>query len=219
MTAILDRPQPHRDPFRRMASASAFASLAALATAVIVGARPDVHSQAALRAFLTGHGPQLFFGWVFAVLAGFAWLILTVLLRRVLAASLGRDLFVAAMVAGQALTITGASLAAAAAPPDARDIPLSVYNAFIEAGHLAGAAGTAATGLALLALAAAVAAGATPLLSRWWTVATRVAGIVLIVAAVAGPVTLPVTAAWLLITGIVLARSAKPASLVASDLA
>jgi hypothetical protein len=219
MTAILDRPQPQRDPFRRKAAAAAFAALAALTAAVMVAARQDMHSQAALHAFLTSHGPQLFFAWVFVVLAGFAWLILTVLLRRVLAAGVGRDLFVAAMVAGQGLTLTGASLAAAAAPPEARDIPLPVYNAFVEAGHLAGAAGSAATGLAFLALAAAVASAATPLLSRWWTVATRVAGGVLIVAAVAGPVRLPVTAAWLLVTGIVLTRSAKPVPFMASDLA
>jgi hypothetical protein len=210
MTTILKRPPEHRDRVRRTTAVAAFATLATLSAAVIVGTRQDVHSQEALPAFLSGHGPQLLFAWVFTVLAGFAWLMLTIGLRRMLPDCAGRDLFVAAMVTGQALTLTGASIGAAGAPPEARDIPLAVYNAFTEAGHLAGAAGTAATGLAFIALAVAITSTAAPVMPRWWTVATRVAGIVLIMAAVAGPVILPVTAAWLLVTGIVLARSAKP---------
>jgi hypothetical protein len=69
MTAVLDRPVPHRDRVRRLTAASAFAALATLGAAVIVGTTQEVHSQQALRALLAGHGPQLFFAWVFTVLS------------------------------------------------------------------------------------------------------------------------------------------------------
>lgn len=75
--------------------------------------------------------------------------------------------------------------------------------AFGEAGHLAAAAGTAAAGLALLGLSRAAAVG------LWSTPVARgtgAAGVLLIAAAVIGPVSIAAYALWLLIISVLLLR-------------
>jgi hypothetical protein len=82
--------------------------------------------------------------------------------------------------------------------------PLPVYQAFGEAGHLAIATGTATTGLALLGLASATGH------SRFWSTSisrgTTAAGVLLILTAVVGPVSIPVYALWLLTISVLLLR-------------
>jgi hypothetical protein len=207
VTATVDLFARQRLRQRRAAAAATFGVLALLAAAVLVAAPEDVHTQAALPGYLDRAEGRMLLAWILSVLAGLAWLCLVVALRRMLPHGGGRDLFVAAAVSGQAAAWSGVSLGAAAAVPDAHQIPLPVFTAFGEAAHLAGAAATAAMGLALLGLAAAVRSGRAPL-PRWFGWLTAGVGVVLIPAAVIGPVSLPVTALWLLALGTLLL--AKP---------
>lgn len=205
MTATVDLFSRQRLRQRRAAAGAAFGALVLLVAAVLVAAPEDVHTQAALQGYLDRAGGRMLLAWILSVLAGLAWLYLAVALRRLLPRGGGRDLFVAAVISGQAAAWAGVSLGAAAAPPDAHQIPLSVFNALGEAAHLAGAAATAAMGLALLGLATAVRSAPAPL-PRWFGWLTAGVGVVLIPAAVAGPVSLPVTWFWLLTLGTLLLR-------------
>jgi hypothetical protein len=190
---------------RRAAAAAAFGALALLVAAVLVAAPEDVRIQAALQGYLDRAEGRMLLAWILGVLAGLAWLCLVVALRRMLPRGGGRDLFMAAAIAGQAAAWAGVSLGTAAAVPDAHQIPLPVFTAFGEAAHLAGAAATAAMGLALLGLAAAIRSGAAPL-PQWFGWLTAGAGVLLIPAAVVGPLSLPVTWLWLLTLGTLLLR-------------
>lgn len=205
MTATVDLFSPQRLRRRWAAAGAAFGALVLLVAAVLVAAPEDVHTQAALRGYLDRAEGRMLLAWILSVLAGLAWLCLAVALRRLLPRGGGRDLFVAAVIAGQAAAWAGVSLGTAAAAPDAHQIPLSVFNALGEAAHLAGAAATAAMGLALLGLATAVRSAPAPL-PRWFGWLTAGAGVVLIPAAVVGPVSLPVTWFWLLTLGTLLLR-------------
>jgi hypothetical protein len=206
MTTTLKPPTVAGRRMRRATGAAALTVLVTLVAAQLVGARTDVGSQASLQVFLDHHGARLFVAWVLTVLGGLAWLGLITGMRRLLPGGGARDLFVAAGVAGQAIGWAGASLGTAAAAPDARDIPLSVYNAFGEAAHLASAAGIAATGLALIGLGAA-ASGALPVaLPRFVARLTTAAGVLLILTGPIGPISLPVNVFWLLTLSIVLLR-------------
>ena len=209
MGMTLDLPAAASMRMRRVTGAAVLAVLVTLVAAQLVGARDDVRSQGSLHAFLDEHAARLFFAWVLTVLAGLAWLIFVSGMRRMLPGGGARDLFVAAGVAGQAVGWAGASLGTAAAGPDSRDLPLSVYNAFGEAAHLASAAGVAATGLALIGLGAAASGSATAVLPGLLTRLTTAAGVLLIMTAVIGPISLPVTVLWLLTIGIVLLREPK----------
>jgi hypothetical protein len=205
MTAIVDSPTRRDLRQRRVAAAAAFGALVPLVAAALVAWPEDVHAQAALARYLDRAEGRMLGAWILAVLAGLAWLCLAVAVRRMLPRGGGRDLFVAAAVSGQAAAWAGVSLGTAAAVPDAHQIPLPVFNAFGEAAHLAGAAATAAMGLALLGLAASVRSGPAPL-PRWFGRLTAGAGVLLIPASVAGPVSLPVTWLWLLVLGTLLLR-------------
>ncbi len=167
MTATVDLFSPQRLRRRWAAAGAAFGALVLLVAAVLVAAPEDVHTQAALRGYLDRAEGRMLLAWILSVLAGLAWLCLAVALRRLLPRGGGRDLFVAAVIAGQAAAWAGVSLGTAAAAPDAHQIPLSVFNALGEAAHLAGAAATAAMGLALLGLATAVRSAPAPL-PRWF---------------------------------------------------
>jgi hypothetical protein len=175
--------------------------------AILVAPKQDVTTPTQLHVFLKGNGVLLAVAWVLTLVWGLTWLLFVVGLRRLLPESHGRDLFTAAAVAGQAATWAGVSLNTATAPSGAHGVTLPVYEAFGEAGHLAMAAGTAATGLALIGLARAAAA------AGYWsattTRATAVAGSVLIVTAVIGPISIPIYVMWLLGTSILLLRASR----------
>jgi hypothetical protein len=205
MTATVDLFARQSLRQRRVAAAAAFAALVLLVAAALVAATEDIHAQAALAGYLDRAEGRMLGSWILAVLAGLAWLSLVVAVRQMLPRGGGRDLFVVAAVSGQAAAWAGVSLGTAAAVPDAHQIPLPVFNAFGEAAHLAGAAGTAAIGLALLGLAAAVRSGPGPL-PGWFGWLTAGVGVLLIPASVAGPVSLPVTWLWLLVLGTLLLR-------------
>ena len=192
---------------RRVAGGAALGALVTSLASLFVLTREDVGTQAALRDYLARAGGRMAAAWVFAVLSGLAWLGFVSAMRRLLPTSGGRDLFVAAAVAGQATSWAGVSLATAAAPAEAREVPLAVFHAFSEAGHLAGAAGTAALGLALVGAASAGRQPSAPrVLPRWFWVMTLVVGVLLVPAAVAGPVALPLTWLWLLVVAVLLLR-------------
>jgi hypothetical protein len=207
LTTTQDAPPEPAPPSRRATGAAGLATLVTYAAAVLVAPKQDLTTRAQLHAFLEDNGRWQAVAWLLMVLTGLAWLVLVVGLRRLLPGSPDRDLFTAAAVAGQAATWAGASLNTAAAPPAAHSLSLPVYQAFGEAGHLAVATGTAATGLALLGLARAAAT------SGLWSSAvsrgTTTAGVLLIVAAVVGPVSVPVYALWLLIISILLLASSR----------
>ena len=185
------------------------------AGAVLLAPKHDLNSDAQLHAFLEDTGRWQAVAWLLMVVTGLAWLVFVVGLRHLLPGSPGRDLFTAAAIAGQAATWAGASLNTAAAPPPARGLSLPVYVAFGEAGHLAVATGTAATGLALLGLARAAAT-----CGLWPTTVNRgttIAGVVLLVAAVIGPVSIPVYALWLLTISILLLLRSRSTSVNAAS--
>lgn len=192
---------------RRVAGGAALVTLVTSLASLFVLTREDVGTQAALRDYLARASGRMAAAWVFAVLSGLAWLGFVAAMRRLLPTSGGRDLFVAAAVAGQATSWAGVSLASAAAPAEAREVPLAVFHAFGEAGHLAGAAGTAALGLALVGAASAGRRpSASRVLPRWFWAMTSVVGVLLVPAAVAGPVALPLTWLWLLGVALLLLR-------------
>lgn len=205
MTATVDLSARQGLRQRRVAAVAAFAVLVLLVATALVAATEDIHAQAALAGYLDRVEGRMLGSWILAVLAGLAWLCLAVAVRQMLPRGGGRDLFVVAAVSGQAAAWAGVSLGTAAAVPSAHQIPLPVFNALGEGAHLAGAAGTAAIGLALLGLAAAV-RSAPGLLPGWFGWLTAAAGVLLIPAAVAGPVSLPVTWLWLLVLGTLLLR-------------
>jgi hypothetical protein len=180
----------------RLTGAAGLLALTTLVLGVVIGTRPDIADQSALRAFLETDGTRLFLAWLVVTVAGLAWLCFVVGMRGLLPAGSGRDMFTLAAVAGQAATWIGAALETAGAPQDAHDLPLSVYTAFGEAGHLAGAAGIAATGLALTGLAFAMRLRPTSW-PRSFPGLTTVAGVLLVLTAPAGPVNLPVLVLWL----------------------
>lgn len=183
--------------------------MSAYVGAILVAPQQDAANDIQLQDFLGNRGPLLAASWLLMLVCGLAWLLLVTGLRGRVEPGFARDLMVAAAVAGQAVAWAGASLDAAFAAPTSRAVPLPVYEAFGEAGHLAMAAGTAATGLALIGLSRC----ATPQL--WGTTmsrATAVAGAILVLAAVIGPVSAPVYALWLLLAAIQLLRSAPSAS-------
>jgi hypothetical protein len=192
---------------RRVAAAAAFGALVLLIAAVLVAVPEDVHTQAALQEYTDRAGGRMLLGWMLGVLSGLAWLCLVVGLRRMLPSGGGRDLFVVAAVAGQAMAWAGASLGVAAAAADARQIPLSVFNVLGDAAHLAGTAAAAATGLALLGLAAAVRSVPADL-PRWFGWLTVGLGVVLLVVGTIG-VSAPVTSLWLLTVGTLLLRKPR----------
>jgi hypothetical protein len=194
MNMTMDAPVPELRRTRRICAAAAFASLGSLWAALLVAAPEDVASQAALQGYLDRAGGRMFVAWILVVLSGSAWLCLVVGLRRMLPAGAGRDLFVVAAVSGQAAAWVGASLATAAAGPNARDLPLSVFNAFAQGAHLASAAGVAATGVSLLGFTAA-GRSAQALVPRWFGTGTACAGVLLIPAAVVGPISILVQSA------------------------
>ena len=196
-----------RDNGWQVAGGAALVTLVTSLAALLVLTREDVYTQSALRDYLARDGGRMAAAWVFALLSGLAWLGFVAPMRRLLPTSGGRDLFVVAAVAGQATSWAGVSLATGAAPAEARDVPLAVFHAFDEAGHLAGAAGTAALGLAFVGAATAGRRPSSPrLLPRWFWTMTFVVGVLLIPAAVAGPVALPLTWLWLLVAGMLLLR-------------
>jgi hypothetical protein len=204
LTTTQDTPPVTASRSGRAAGAAGLATLATYAAAVLIAPKQDLTNRAQLQAFLEDNGRWQALAWLLMLVTGLCWLLFVVGLRRLLPGSPGRDLFAAAAIVGQAATWVGASLNTAAAPPDARDIPLPVYQAFGEAGHLAIAAGTAATGLALLGLARATGK------SRLWSTSisrgTTLAGALLILTAVIGPVSIPVYTLWLLTISILLLR-------------
>lgn len=214
MTTTLEPPAVATVRMRRVMGAAALMVLVMLVTAQLVGARTDVRSQASLQASLDDNAVRMFIAWVLTVLGGLAWLGLITGMRRMLPGCGARDLFLAAGVAGQAMGWAGASLSTAAAAPDARDIPLSVYHAIGEAAHLASAAGVAATGLALIAFGAAASGALPTVLPRLVTRLTTAAGVLLILTGPIGPISLPVTAFWLLTISVVLLRA--PTDIAAS---
>jgi hypothetical protein len=190
---------------RRATAVAGLLSVGSMVAAVLVANPQDVGNQAALQTYLQRNGDHLAIAWLIGAVGGLAWLVFVIGLRRLLTAGAGRDLFVVAAVCAQAMAWTGASIGTANAPPEAREVPLAVFNAFREAGHLAGAAGTAAVGLSLLGLAMATSrtTGWSPLFVR----VTSALGVLLVLAAVIGPVTVPVLVLWELGTCILLLRT------------
>ena len=189
-------------PSGRATGIAGLATFVTYAAAVLLTPKQDLDTSAQLQAFLEQNGRWQLLAWLLMLVSGLCWLLFVLGLRRLLPGSAGSDLFTAAAIVGQAATWVGASLNTAGAPPGARGIPLPVYQAFGEAGHLAIAAGTAATGLALLGLAAA--STRSRLWSTWIGRVTALAGTVLILTAVIGPVSIPVYSLWLLIISILM---------------
>lgn len=199
----------HRQPLpsssaRRMTGAAGAATLVTFVAAVLVAPKQDLTTRAQLEAFLADNGRWQALTWLLMLATGLAWLLFVAGIRRLMPDGPGRDLFTIAAIAGQAATWAGASLNTAAAPADAHGLSLPVYQAFGEAGHLAVAAGTAATGLALLGLARATVRADlwSPTVSR----ATTVAGVLLILTAVIGPLSIPVYVLWLITISVLLVR-------------
>lgn len=195
---------------RRATGFAGLVSVTSMAAALLVANPQDVSTQAALQSYLESNGGHLAVAWLIGAVGGLAWLAFVVGLRRLVSAGVGRDVFVVAAVCAQAMVWTGASLDTADAPPEARGVPIAVFNAFREAGHLAGAVGTAAAGLSLVGLA--VAASRTAGWSRLFVRLTSAAGGLLVVAAVIGPVTVPVLVLWQISTCILLLRTSNRTS-------
>jgi hypothetical protein len=190
-----EQPRQPAPSVGRLAGAAGLLAIITLMLGIVVGARPDIADQAALGAHLEADGTRLFLAWLIMTVSGLAWLCFVVGIRACVPDGVGRDVFTLAAVAAQAATWIGSALETANAPQGAHDVPLSVYTAFGEAGHLAGAAGIAATGLALTGLASAMrlrAAGWPQYFARL----TAVAGILLILTAPIGPASLPVLVLW-----------------------
>jgi predicted small integral membrane protein len=190
-----EQPRPPAPRAGRTAGAAGLLAFITLVLGVLVGNRPNITDQSALHAFLETDGTRLFVAWLVTTASGLAWLCFIVGMRALLPRSFGRDVFTLAAIAGQAATWFGSALETATAPEGAHHVPLSVYTAFGEAGHLAGAAGIAATGLALTGMASAMRlrpAGWPRYLARL----TTGAGILLILTAPIGPASLPVLVLW-----------------------
>jgi predicted small integral membrane protein len=199
------QPRPQGPHGARPTGAAGLLALATLVAGVVVGARPDIASQSALSAFLETDGTRLFVAWLTINVSGLAWVCFVVGIRALLPVGLGRDLFTFAAVTGQAATWIGWALETATAPQGAHDVPLPVYTAFGEAGHLAGATGMAATGLALMGMASALRSRSVGW-PRWVPGATTAAGVLLVLGAVVGPASLPVLLAWTVTMSFLLMR-------------
>jgi hypothetical protein len=81
---------------------------------------------------------------------------------------------------------------------------LQTFLTIDEASHLSGATGLGLTGLALICIAASGSPAVSA--SRWFVRATWVAGVLLALGSVVGPVSTPVLALWMLTAGLVLTR-------------
>ena len=193
------------DACRRTGTAGIIA-VATLVAGVLLDTRTDVHTQNALHSFLDDSGSRLFIAWVFLLVSGLAWLGVVVGLRSLLPRGGATDLFVIGAALGQALVWCGASTDTAAAAPNAHDLPLAVFNALTEAAHLTTAAGIAVTGLALIGLAQV---RATSLWHRAFARGTAAVGVILVLGAVIGPLSLPVLALWMLTASILLLSAAR----------
>jgi hypothetical protein len=195
------QPMPPAPGTGRSTGAAGLLALTTLVLGVVLGSRPDITDQSALGSFLETNGTRLFLAWLLITVSGLAWLCFVVGIRGMVPAGGGRDVFTLAAIAAQAATWMGSALDTATAPSGAHDVPLSVYTAFGEAGHLAGAAGIAATGLALTGLAFAM-----RLRRMAWPRSlarfTMGAGILLMLTAPVGPVSLPVLALWTAATSV-----------------
>ena len=190
-----DHPMPPTPGTGRLTGAAGVLALTTLVLGLLLSAKPDITDQSELSSFLETNGNRLFLAWLVTTVSGLAWLCFVVGIRGLAPAGGGRDVFTLAAVAAQAATWMGSALDTATAPSVAHDVPLSVYTAFGEAGHLAGAAGIAATGLALVGLAFAMRLRRTAWprsLARF----TMGAGILLMLTAPVGPISLPVLALW-----------------------
>lgn len=190
-----EQPRPPAPKAGRMTGAAGLLALTTLVLGVVLGARPDMADQSALAAFLETNGNRLFLAWLLTTVSGLAWICFIVGIRAHVPNGAGRDVFTLAAVAGQAATWIGAALETATAPEGARDVPLSVYTALGEAGHLAEAAGIAATGLGLIGLASAMRMRPAGWPHSLAGLSTAV-GILLMLTAPIGPVSLPVLALW-----------------------
>jgi len=195
----------HRGSYRR-AGAAGIVSVVTWITGTLLAATPDLTTQSALHGFLDANGPRLFVSWLVMSAFAISWLVFVLSVKVVATTGPGGVLFTAAAVMGQALMWTGASLRTAVAAPDAHTISLAVYNALAEAAHLTAAAGIAATGLALLTLARTTPTAAWP---KGFTRGTFLAGIVLLLTAVIGPLTFPVLAIWIMTASVLLLRRAR----------
>lgn len=196
---------PRRSSYRR-AGGAGIVSVVAWIGGTLLAAKPDLTTQNGLRSFLDDNGPRLFVSWLVMSAFAIAWLVFALGVRAVITAGSAGDLFTAAAVLGQALVWTGASLDTAAAAPDAHSLSLSVYYALGEAAHLTTAAGITATGLAFVALARTT---ATPAWPKAFTRGTLLAGIVLLLTGVIGPLNLPVLAIWMTTASVLLLRRAR----------
>ena len=192
-------PGPPTPNAGRVTGTAGLLALSTFVLGVLASNRPDIPDQPALGAFLDTGGTRLFIAWLITTVAGLAWLCFILGMRALLPPGFGRDLFTLAAVAGQTATWIGSALDTATAPRVAHDVPLSVYTAFGEAGHLAGATGIAATGLALTALASAMRTQPTHW-PRLLPGLTTAAGILLILTGPIGPASLPILVLW---TGLV----------------
>jgi hypothetical protein len=186
---------------------AAVVALAATVAGVVVYMPRDVTADAALAAYLEQQRSAMFIAWVLLTVSGLAWVVLAASVRSALAAGPAATTFLVAVVAGQSATWAGSAMETAATDTDAGTVPLSVYSAFHEAGHLAAAAGTASIGVALVALG--LAARSSGVLSRLTARVMLVAGVILIPAAVVGPVALPLTLIVLLVLAVGLLRPAR----------
>jgi hypothetical protein len=175
----------------RLAGLAGIVAVVTWIAGTLLATRPDLTTQSALRSFLDDSGSRLFISWLVMSAFAIAWLVFVVGVKAVVKAGPGGDLFTAAAVLGVGLMWTGASVETAAAAPGAHTLPLSVYNALGEAAHLTTAAGIAATGLALVALARTTPTRAWP---KAFTRGSLLAGIVLLLTGVIGPLALPVLA-------------------------
>ena len=179
-----------------------------LIAGTLLSSKPEMATRTDLHRFLEDSGSRLFVAWLITSLSALAWVVFVVGLRSILSTGPGMELFAVAAVLGQGLIWTGASLDISSAAPDARDVPFVVYNAISEAAHLTTSAGFAATGLALIGLSASTAANCW---SRRFSRMTMVAGIILIIACVVGPIIFPVLVLWLAAISALLLRAHLPA--------
>jgi len=190
----------------RRAGTAGIIAVATLVAGVLLDTRTDVHTQGALHTFLDDSGPRLFIAWVFLLVSGLAWLGVVVGLRTLLPKGGATDLFVIGAALGQALLWCGASTDTAAAAPNAHALPLAAFNALTEAAHLTTAAGIAVTGLALVGLGRA---RATSLWPRAFARGTGAVGVILVLGAVIGPLSLPVLVLWMLTASILLLSASR----------
>jgi hypothetical protein len=196
--------RPDSEPRRQLTGAAALVTLGLMILGVALAGRPNLATPTDLHDFLADNGPRLFVGWAVTTVSGAAWLVFVAGMRTLLPRSLERDLFTYTALAGQVCAWVGAALATAAVPEGARELSLPTFLAIDEAAHLTSATGLGLTGLALICVAASGTAGVA--VPRWFVRVTWVAGVLIALGAVIGPVSIPVLALWMLTAGLVLAR-------------